>query len=840
MNDTTYDQRTQDGVHAGEIDESVEFQEQIVTFADDSAVITETLVADKPQTFQEASTASDYRTHTIIDFLQRPQNIGTYNWTTTHKSGDTLFSLKFPKDLMTDMTKSKLDGFTSFSATVKLQIQVNAQPFQAGRLILATLPVPDILDANRRTWIDKSLSYVTPLPHVQLDISKQSEIILTIPYVSPFKQYDLVSGLATNWSEFIAKVYSPLSSPGTPTLPVTVWAHFENINLGFPTTRAIAQSGEQSGPLSGLATTATNVVGSVARAAKGLIPNINKYTDPLQQMGGGLSGLLKALGLSKPVNVLPATVVVVKPTPNFTNADGVDQSHPMSLMSDNAVALKPHFGGSSANEMLNDYVFKVPNYIRRFSFATTSTSMEVLDVFPVHPQYLNDMSNEGTDQIFSFPTTLAYTTGFYQYWRGSLVYTFKFVKTNFHSGRVQITFIPFAGTDEIADANKKLLRGEYAYKIVVDLREQTEVSFSVPFVSTTEWKLNRQLLWMNLGDSYTSEFEKGNIYGSHDTFFTGVIAVSAVTSLQASSTVAAQSIDCIVEVKAGEDFAVAVPIEPLWMPISDYVPYSQNVVKAVAQSGFASAGTQDIRSNFMEGKFVPQDITGNSRNVQVTQVPEQECIGEKVSSFSELLKRFSFRKTLAYGRFWFPIFDMALPKAKFTLEGTANQYINFRFADGNEHYSTLLTSIANMYAFYRGGIRFKFFLDKVDSNQPLCEVSMTGRRGINKFDYQKDTTGDMYSYPASYEQLNVKNVVEANFPYYSRVSTSVVNPNSFTAVTPDYIGRFASSASKVLIAHAAADDFELGFFLGAPLAVPNINSYLGNNPVPNYPTFITQ
>ncbi|MDX7481366.1 hypothetical protein, partial [Enterobacter roggenkampii] len=81
-------------------------------------------------------------------------------------------------------------------------------------------------------------------------------------------------------------------------------------------------------------------------------------------------------------------------------------------------------------------------------------------------------------------------------------------------------------------------------------------------------------------------------------------------------------------------FAVAVPIEPLWMPISDYIPYSQNVVKevkavkAVAQSGFATAGTQDIRSSYMEGKFVPQDITGNPRNVQVTQQPELECIGE--------------------------------------------------------------------------------------------------------------------------------------------------------------------------------------------------------------------
>lgn len=845
-------------MHAGEINESIEFRDQIVTFADDQAVVSEQLVANNPQPRSDVTSVSDSRTHSIIDFLSRPQFLGTFPWKHTDLPNSDLFTLTFPDSLMTTMTVDKLDGFTSFSASVVLQVQVNAQPFQAGRLICAVLPVPELLPESRSKQIASSLSYVTSLPHVQLDISKETEIILKIPYISPYQQYDLVTK-STPWVRFFTKVYSQLSSAGSPTLDVSVWAHFEDIRLGFPTNAKNAFSksvhaqngGEQMGPLSGLASAATGVVSGVSRAVKGVLPGVSKFTDPLEGIGNNVTALFKALGFSKPHNLIPSVDVNVRPSQHFCNGDGVDHSMPLTLLVDNKVSFMEQFAGSTADEMTLDYVLKMPNYIGRFTYSDTNTPNQILWREVVHPQYVNDLSdipgeNKAIECYSYLPTTLAYASGFFQYWRGSLVYTFRFVKTNYHSGRVQISFCPFAGVTDVYDSTgKNINRPEYVYKVVVDLREQTEVSVSIPFVSLTPYKHNRTMLLRSNGTRDHAGFPKSENYTqTNDYWFTGTIVVSAITPLVSSNAVVSHEIDCIVEVKAGEDFEVAVPIEPLWFAVDDYnridpppsltnaasLPEQTKTVNA--QSGFASAGTQDIRSSYIEGKFTPQDITGIPSNHSKSTKDVSECIGEKVSSFSELIKRTTWT-ALCDGSFTFSPYKFELPTVDVTTSypdpDTYSRKISY--TSGNKYYTSMIAAIARMYAFYRGGIRYKFILNKVKEGQPLCEVS-TFARALQNGDFIESKGQNYLSYPAMYEQSNVKNVVEAEFPYYSRVNTSVVNTkvlnNNISAITPDYMVRVASNATNILVGNSASDDFRLGFFLGAPFAFPNPTSGLQN------------
>ncbi|AAF00473.1 capsid protein precursor, partial [Triatoma virus] len=838
--DTTFEQRSQEKVQAGEINESIEFRNQITTFVHDNPIITEQLIGDSPQPSGDVRSVSDARTHSIIDFLERPQFIGSFLWNTSDIENKEIFSLKLPDALMSPMIREKLSGFTSFSASTVFHIQVNAHPFQCGRLVLAAVPVPDILPLHRLNMLSFDVSNVITLPHVQLDISKETEVLLKIPYVSPFVQYDLVTKF-TPWAAFLAHVYAPLNTPSAASLQVNVFAHFEDIKLGFPTSAIVAQAGkEQLGPISGLTNTVTGVVGGVADAVKGFFPSIGKYADPLVGIGNGLTGLLSALGFSKPLTTIPPTIVVQRPSQYFNNADGVDQGLPLSLKYGNEVILKTPFAGTSSDEVALEYVLKIPNYFSRFKYSSTSLPKQVLWTSPVHPQIIRN--HVTVVDAPGQPTLLAYATGFFKYWRGGLVYTFRFVKTNYHSGRVQITFHPFVGYDDVMDSDGKIVRDEYVYRVVVDLRDQTEATLVVPFTSLTPYKVCADVFNSANRPKYNYEPRDFKVYdNTTDQFFTGTLCVSALTPLVSSSAVVSSTIDVLVEVKASDDFEVAVPNTPLWLPVDSLTERPSLDGVPIAQVGFASAGTRDIRSSYVEGKFIPQDITGMSRNHELDEQPSQECIGERILSFSELIKRNSWRYVSDEKSLIYPAYAFDNPAAMYT----AADKLPVWTLTPRSGFPTLLTSIGAMYAFYRGGIRLKIVPGVADQPKPLVEVALFTMQDQGYIIKANDYSTDFCS-SNIYENFVTKGIAEVQTPYYSRVNTSVVsapvlyNAGNISPLMPNVMYKITSNSSNILLGHSAADDFRFGFLLGAPLAISATalrDNFTGSSATVSLPTF---
>jgi len=96
---------------------------------------------------------TDGSLHSVVSFLQRPQLLSTFRWTSTAARSENLFrpagrveGLLVPSGLFRNrnMISRKLDGFTSLKATCVLKLQINAQPFQCGRLLMAAAPMPGL------------------------------------------------------------------------------------------------------------------------------------------------------------------------------------------------------------------------------------------------------------------------------------------------------------------------------------------------------------------------------------------------------------------------------------------------------------------------------------------------------------------------------------------------------------------------------------------------------------------------------------------------------------------------------------------------------------------------
>lgn len=131
-------------------------------------------------------------------------------------------------------------------------------------------------------------------------------------------------------------------------------------------------------------------------------------------------------------------------------------------------------------------------------------------------------------------------------WRGGMNFTFKFVKTKFHSGRVRIIYVPgdysadsgtLPSSDFDIDAN---------YSTVVDLRSDTDVTFNVPYVAIQPWLL------VDVGFPGTARSYQYSV---------GKIYIVVLNELRNASTVS-DTIDVLVEVAGASDYEVSMPRIP--------------------------------------------------------------------------------------------------------------------------------------------------------------------------------------------------------------------------------------------------------------------------------------
>jgi hypothetical protein len=169
-------------------------------------------------------------------------------------------------------------------------------------------------------------------------------------------------------------------------------------------------------------------------------------------------------------------------------------------------------------------------------------------------------------------------------WRGGLKYRFKFVKTEFHSGRIAIDYFPSLPT--ITNTGSP----EYVNRVIVDIREHSEIEIVIPYVSNT---------------MYTERAAS-----------TGVIILRVIDPLVAPATVSS-TVNILMEVAGCSDFEVYGPCRP------------QTPIGIVPQSGLG----EDCK--------IFSSTLGKMSMVSNPTLASSVSAGEKVSNFRALLKRFT-------------------------------------------------------------------------------------------------------------------------------------------------------------------------------------------------------
>jgi hypothetical protein len=290
----------------------------------------------------------------------------------------------------------------------------------------------------------------------------------------------------------------------------------------------------------------------------------------------------------------------------------------------------------------------------------------------------NPIGGSGTTRQL---TNVGYATYPFQYWRGSLIYTFEVICSPFHRGQLRIEWSPSV-PDNAEDTTNTV------HNCVLDVKSGTKIDVHVAWAQREPWKPTT----ISSGAS-----------GAATTDSNGMLYVKVANPL--TCPLATQSIQVNVYVRAGEDYEVAVLASNNKMNLVHYTPYDVAVTSDYTNNNFGylttpSAGPsityQSKMTTFGQNMDIDNTIchiNGVAFDAKVSEL----TIGEKIKSFRPLLKRYVLNRQVSFVDNYITI-NVLPPFPKPTenianLIGYANQTL--------QHY--LIPSFAGV----RGGTRYK-------------------------------------------------------------------------------------------------------------------------------------
>lgn len=844
-----------------------EVQQTFRFMNDENNVETRRLAAPTPISLM----GNEDRVHSITDFLERPIKLDTAIMSSTDTGYPTIMSVDLTRLLDNANNSNKLFGFRYFRADVEFSLYVNSQPFQAGALIMYYIPY----SAHSNSWSQtETMTGVTGFLSTVLNLEDKAPAKIYIPFNHPHGFLDMVD-IAGDLGTLKVGVYEPILSAEPTDAEVTLFGRFANVKLIGPTSETldntilthtaqsydpkgaedfdfidslncntahskttvdfncnecctpfiillkripqtyfkklrkkcfkyVAQSREQDSESaqqakSGVVTQISKAVNKVANSLSG-IPALEPFALPVSWVSSAVHSVASFFGWSKPTNVTTTVTSKIVSARNMSNFNGTDMSHMLSLDCDNQILPYQFFGDS--DQLAFDNIVSRLNRIELFYWHTAAPAGHELatpvDVTPTVGMKFSPVNGDSDGVHYAkFVSFLAFTASHFRLWHGDITFQLRSIKTPFHSGRMLIRWTPgVTHGNTISDV-------PMAYSIVWDITTNNTISFTVPYMNPRPW----------LKTKYSIN-EISSVSNNSNT--NGILQFFVLNKLVAANAAVADQISIIVEVCGAKGFSFAHPIDSRLVPVhKNSVPVDPELAPAyVAQIG-EPVNNIDL---------VPSGMKHEGLH------PEQLSTGEKIVSFRQLLKRFTY----------------------YRLYGTSNNFGNIRNAHHYElfehdvlhldPYNTeyplkqktintqvndidLLSTIGSIFAYKRGGVRLKILPRRkavsVEERHPTYITSQLYYEGGGDIENAK-VAGHTSTYnnnsAIAISRIDLEGVSEIQVPYYS--TTAYVHTHDNFDNTNYYVRsivrRNYTSRGDFDIWRAAADDFDFIFPVGVP------------------------
>jgi len=477
------------------------------------------------------------------EFLSRPVNIANYTWTNASFNQDFYpWEMYFSDPVI----KRKLENFARISCRLHVKFVVNASPFLYGSVRACYFPLRDQRSDFQATCDQVPFSQTLG---VFIEPQNMTSAEMILPFFWPNNWLRTASANEfRNMGRMRMIEFATLSSANAvaaPSVTISVYAWAEEVRLTAPTVGQVLQSDEYAIPddvVSGPATAVANVAGALTN-----VPIVGPFAVATQNGAKMVSAVAKLFGFSNPPVIDDVQPMQNKAFHAFANTETRMPIDRLCLDPKNEVTIDPGVAGLEPGDPLSgDMLWKRESFVQGAGWSGSNPVHGLIWSAVVSPGYDVPGTVVGPPAASYITTTpVAYFGRMFRFWRGSITYRFRIIKTKYHTGRLIISWDP-----NVNIANTFNVDVETAcFSKIIDLAVDDEVEVTIPY------RASQPLLEC----VPSTQFSNGTTpaYTLNPLADNGVITVRVQTVL--TGPVVNPAVTVLAFVRPGPDFEFAVP-----------------------------------------------------------------------------------------------------------------------------------------------------------------------------------------------------------------------------------------------------------------------------------------
>lgn len=553
----------------------------------------------------------------FADYFKRPVSIYERTWPSTDTFGGNSFSIR-PWQGWAQKTQvaAKLANFAFLRGNLHVKVMINSTPFVYGASLVSYNPMAIGTDYRvaGNAQCDINARSQRPSFMIYPQTNTGGEIIL--PFFNPqdWIRVGVLSDFA-GMGELTSTVVVPLRSASDTVTGASLSAHvqvlawMEDLELSGSTVGPVLQSSDSiadeynKGIISKPASALADITQDLEKT-----PVIGKFATAATIGARAVARISSLFGFSTQPTLADPQPMFSQAFPILSTVGISTQSEKLSLDPKATLGIDPSIVGAPKDSLNIVDIAGREAIVAVGTWNTTDPVDTLLMTTRVTPFFQNSANSAvGSSVIQHSP--MSWVASMFGHWRGDIIMRFRFVATQYHKGRVIISWDP-AGIAATSLNNTVSSEG-IVKSVVVDIGSTPEVEIRIPYHQAYAWL-------STMGPFYDDPVQVGtNTFDALDGQDNGTVTMRIFNMLRGPN---AQPIQWILSVRAAENFEVANPSlavdsvnsdSPLYM--SYFVPQSGDSVEE------AEFGTPSE----VQGKYLLN-------------------FGEKISSLREVWQRKSF------------------------------------------------------------------------------------------------------------------------------------------------------------------------------------------------------
>jgi hypothetical protein len=490
----------------------------------------------------------------LTNFLSRPVLIQTISWPV----GSALTAPEINPwfDFFDDVRiKKKLDNYALISCNLKIKIMINASPFYYGLGLISYKPLTSTFSATTGQFNNNSsivptttgaLMQRSQLPHIWIYPSANQGGEMCLPFfhyqnwlnVTTASQFTNMGVLSVS---SVTNLISANAAVGQDvTIQIYAWA--EDVRIAGPTVGLALQAADEyagNGIISGPASAVAKAAGYL-----GKVPVIGKYMTATSVVAEGVSKLAAWFGFTNAPVIRDVEPLKNLPFHGFASSEISTPVEKLTLDPKNELSIDPRVVGLGNNdEMSISHFIQRESYLEVYDWNLTDVPDTLIFGSRIVPELI-ESAIVGVTQV-RCATPMAHISQMFSFWRGDIIFRFRFIASRYHRGRARITYDPAGNI--IADP----VSSTVAFTRIVDISSENDIEIRVPYMQISPW--------LDCYKTVSTEYFGGSTFAfTHDPKFdNGNITVRVFT--QASAPIAVAPVKVVVSVRAADNLEFAAP-----------------------------------------------------------------------------------------------------------------------------------------------------------------------------------------------------------------------------------------------------------------------------------------